>query len=154
MLSSKDKCICLSERMWQKQELDRVLVWGSIVRLESSVAPSILTLSETGMTVPATLTDLRPDRDLHAVRPIRWSTRLERTTIVNVFRICCHSNETRAPIVNKANSAQLGGTPYHSPKLHLGLCTSLGMRQGTDRQTHADGCDHYTFRVVYDSHEM
>ena len=41
------------------------------MRLESSVAPSILTLSETGMTVPATLTDLRPDRDLHAVRPIR-----------------------------------------------------------------------------------
>ena len=31
--------------------------------MESSVAPSILTLSETGMTVPATLTDLRPDRD-------------------------------------------------------------------------------------------
>jgi len=34
------------------------------VSLESSVAPSILTLSESGMTVPATLTDLRPDRDL------------------------------------------------------------------------------------------
>jgi len=33
------------------------------VRLKSSVAQSILTLSETGMTVPATLTDLRPDRD-------------------------------------------------------------------------------------------
>jgi len=29
--------------------------------------------------------------------------------------LCCHSNETRAPIANPANSAQLQGTPYHSP---------------------------------------
>jgi len=41
--------------------MDRVLVWGSTLRLESSVAASILTLSETGMTDPATLTDLRLD---------------------------------------------------------------------------------------------
>jgi len=34
------------------------------VRLVSSVAPSILTLSETGVTVPASLTDLRPDRNV------------------------------------------------------------------------------------------
>jgi len=34
------------------------------VRLASSVAPRILTLSDSGMTVPATLTDLNQDRDL------------------------------------------------------------------------------------------
>ena len=29
--------------------------------------------------------------------------------------LCCHSNETRAPIANPPKSAQLEGTPYHSP---------------------------------------
>jgi len=48
------------------------------VRLESSAAPSILTLSETGMTVPATLTDLRPDRDLSLCDlPKKMATDLE-----------------------------------------------------------------------------
>jgi len=28
-----------------------------------------------------------------------------------VFALCCHGNETRAPIANPPNSAQLGGTP-------------------------------------------
>ena len=49
--------------------------------------------------------------------------------------LCCHSNETHALIVNLPNNAQLDGTPYHSPKLHLGPCSSVGMRQGTERQT-------------------
>ena len=48
--------------------------------------------------------------------------------------LCCHSNETRAPIANSPNSAQLGGIPYHCPKLHPGPCSSVGMRQRTDRQ--------------------
>ena len=54
--------------------------------------------------------------------------------------LCCHSNETRAPIANPPNSAQLGSTPYHSPKLHPGPWSSMGMRQGTaqtHRQTHS-----------------
>jgi len=71
---------------------------------------------------------------------------------------CCHSNATRAPIANPSNSAQLGGIPYHSPKLHPGPCNSVGMRQWTDTQTqidrHTDACDHNTFLVVYDSCEM
>jgi len=37
---------------------------GSMVRLESSVAPRILTLSESWMSVPATLQDLRLGKDL------------------------------------------------------------------------------------------
>jgi len=41
------------------------------------------------------------------------------------FRVNCKS----------ANSAQLGGIPYHSPKLHLGPCNSVGMRPWADTQT-------------------
>jgi len=54
--------------------------------------------------------------------------------------LCCRSNETRAPIVNPPNSAQLEGTRYHSPKLHPGPCSSVGMRRGADTQTdtHSD----------------
>jgi len=53
----------------------------------------------------------------------------------------CHSNETRAPIANSPNSAQLRDTPYHSPKLHAGPCSSAECGEGqtdteTDRQTH------------------
>jgi len=71
--------------------------------------------------------------------------------------LCCHSNATRALIANPPNSAQLGGTPYHSFKFHPGPCSSVGMRPRTDAQTdkHTDARDHYTFRVVYyDSREM
>jgi len=50
--------------------------------------------------------------------------------------LCCHSNETHAPIANSPNNAQLEGTPYHSPKLHPGPCSSVGMRRGTDTYTH------------------
>ena len=48
---------------------------------------------------------------------------------------CCHSNATRAPIANPSNSAQLGGVPYHSPKLHPGPCNSVGMWPRTDTHT-------------------
>jgi len=53
--------------------------------------------------------------------------------------LCCRSNKTRASVANPPNSAQLGGTVYHSPKLHPVPCSSVGMRRGTDR--HTDGCD-------------
>jgi len=46
-------------------------------------------------------------------------------------RAACHSNATRAPIANPPNSAQLGGIPYHSPKLHPGPCNSVGMQTDT-----------------------
>ena len=49
--------------------------------------------------------------------------------------LCFHGNETRAPIANPPNSAQLEGTPYRLQKLHPGPCSSVGMRRGTDRQT-------------------
>jgi len=43
--------------------------------------------------------------------------------------VCCHSNKTRAPIANLPNSAQIEGSPYNSPKLHPGPCSSVGMRR-------------------------
>jgi len=49
--------------------------------------------------------------------------------------LCCHSNETRAPIANLPNNAQLEGTSYRSSKLHPGP-RSMGMRRGTDGHTH------------------
>jgi len=48
-----------------------------------------------------------------------------------------YSNATRAPIANPPDSAQLGGIPYHSPKLHPGPCNSAGMRPRTDTDTRA-----------------
>ena len=59
------------------------------------------------------------------------------------FALCCHSNATRAPIANPPNSAQLGGSLYHAPKLHPGPCSSVGVRPRTDR--HTDARDHNTF---------
>jgi len=65
-----------------------------------------------------------------------------------------------APIANPPNSAQLEDFLYHSPKLHPGLCNSVGMRPRTDTQTdtqtdrHTDARDYNTFLVVYDSREM
>jgi len=58
----------------------------------------------------------------------------------------------RLLIANPPNSAQLGGNPYHSPK----LCSSVGMRLGTDSHilTHTDTRDQYTFHIVYKSREM
>jgi len=41
---------------------------------------------------------------------------------------------THPLIANPPNSAQLGGIPYHSPKLHPGPCNSVGMRPRTDTQ--------------------
>jgi len=82
---------------------------------------------------------------------------------------CCRSNETRSPIANPLNSAQLGGIPYHSPELHLGprsivgmwrrasvsvcLCVSVRRHCGdeqtqTDRQTQTHARDQYTFCII------
>ena len=36
------------------------------------------------------------------------------------FALCCHSNATRAPIANPPNSAQLGGSLYHTANGRLG----------------------------------
>ena len=59
-----------------------------------------------------------------------------RKLVTRVRVICCHSNATRVPIANPPNSAQLGGSLYHAPKLHPGPCSSVSVRPRTDRQTH------------------
>jgi len=46
----------------------------------------------------------------------------------------CHSNKTSTPTVNPPNGAQPGSTPYHSPKLHPGPCSNVGMRPRRDTQ--------------------
>jgi len=48
----------------------------------------------------------------------------------------CHSNETRAPIANPRNSAQLAGTLYHSPGYIRVRAVVWECGEGeTDRQT-------------------
>jgi len=79
------------------------------------------------------------------VWPLRWLSPLTKTrhrasrpTSTGwyfAFALYCHSNEPTAPIGNPPDSAQLVGTPYHSPRLHPGPCSSVGMWRGTDRQT-------------------
>ena len=59
---------------------------------------------------------------------------LDGRKLVSRVRVCC-SNATSAPIANPPNSAQLGGSPYHSPKLHPGPCNSMGIWPRTDRHT-------------------
>jgi len=102
------------------------------------------------------------------------------------FGLCCHSNETSAPLsrnvgpkpikkkitaqnircsrlprraANKQrdgrrqrqpNSAQPGDAPYHSPKLHPGRCSSVGVRSRTVR--HTDARDQYILWVKKTRH--
>ena len=68
------------------------------------------------------------------------------------FALRCHSSATGTPIANPPDIAQLGGSLYHAPKLHAGLCSSVGVWPRTDR--HTDARDHNTFCVVYDSRKM
>jgi len=50
--------------------------------------------------------------------------------------VCCHSNETCAPIANMRNSARTTrGHPYHSPNLHPDPCGSEG-QTNTQTDTH------------------
>ena len=60
-----------------------------------------------------------------------------------------HSNATGAPIANPPNSAQLGGSLYHAPKLIRVRAVVWAYGRGqTDR--HTDARDHNTFCVVAD----
>jgi len=40
--------------------------------------------------------------------------RVQALAAISRSALCCHSNETRAPISNPPNDAQREGTPYHS----------------------------------------
>jgi len=75
-------------------------------------------------------------------------------SIANSAALHCHSNETRAPIANPPNSAQLGGTPYYSSELHPALCCSVGMRPRTGTQTETRVTNIHFASSIYDSREM
>jgi len=60
--------------------------------------------------------------------------RASTSTDISRSALCCHSSEIRALITNPPNSVQLQCTAYHSPNLHPGPCSSVGMRRGS--QTH------------------
>jgi len=68
---------------------------------------------------------------------VRWAWRIT-AGLCHAFPWCCHRNATCASIANPSNSAQPGGMPYHSPKLHPGPCNSVGTRPRTDTQTNTD----------------
>jgi len=57
-------------------------------------------------------------RNLLLLQPGIWASTSTRWYFA--FALCFHSNETRTPIANLPNITQLGGTPYHYPKLHPG----------------------------------
>jgi len=64
--------------------------------------------------------------------------------------LCCHSNETRAPIAYLPNSAQLEGTST----IHVCyIRVRAVMWEYGEGQTHRP-INQYTFRVVYNSCEM
>jgi len=72
---------------------------------------------------------------------------------ISCSALCCHSNETRAPIENPPNRAQLEGTPTIPPTYIWLYAVVLECSKGqTDR--HTDGRDQYTFRHGYTSLEM
>ena len=80
--------------------------------------------------------------------------RIQTLAVISRSVLCCHSNETRAPIANPTNSGEPEGTralPF--PKSHLGPCNSVGMQRETDRHTETDDSDQYTFRLGYVSRE-
>jgi len=69
--------------------------------------------------------------------------------------LCCHSNETRAPIANPPNSSQLEGTraPTIPPSYtRVRAVESEFGEGGTDK--HTDGRDQYAFRLGHTSSEM
>jgi len=54
----------------------------------------------------------RTPMDIHTLNQTHSEYKHSLTLLV---RVCCHSNETRAPIANQPNSAQLEGTPTIFP---------------------------------------
>jgi len=51
-------------------------------------------------------------------------------------RVMLSQQRNSCTIANPPNNAQPGGTSYHSPKLHPGPCSTAGMRQRTETETH------------------
>jgi len=61
--------------------------------------------------------------------------------------LCCHSNETHAPIANPSDSTQLEGTPYHSPT-YIRVCAVVLECGEGQTDTHTDGVTNIHFALV------
>ena len=68
--------------------------------------------------------------------------------------LCCHSNETRAPIANPPNSAQLGGTPTVPPSYIRVHAVVWEFGEGQTHRRPWPTYKIYTFRLIYASREM
>jgi len=67
---------------------------------------------------------------------------------ISCSALCCHSNETRAPIANLPNSVHLEGTPYHYPSYIRVRAVVWECGEGQTNR-HTDVRDQYAFRGVY-----
>ena len=58
----------------------------------------------------------KPEMFIHYHYSKKWPgiQRVQALADISRSALCCHSNETSAPIANLPNHAQLEGTPYHS----------------------------------------
>ena len=81
-------------------------------------------------------------RDILQHRRIEW---VQAHTGISHLVLCCHSNETHAPIANSPNSAQLEAPPTIPPSYIRVHAVVWECGEG-----HTDGRDQYTFHVVYD----
>jgi len=70
---------------------------------------------------------------LHGNKPLTRHTASTQHSLT--FRVRRYVVITAKP-VHRLQIRPTEGIPYHSPKLHPGPCSSVGMRRGTDRQTH------------------
>ena len=79
--------------------------------------------------VQAAAVTLRTSPSTASQRPAARADLAERSHYVIISR------DGRGMDANPPNSAQLGGSLYHAPKLHPGRCGSVGVRPRTDTQT-------------------
>jgi len=71
--------------------------------------------------------------------------RVQALADVSRLALCCHSNETRAPIANPPSSAQLGGIPTIPPtyiRVHAVVCKC------GKGQTHRQLCQLYILHLL------
>jgi len=79
--------------------------------------------------------------------------RVQALADISHLALCCRCNETRAPIANPPNSAQLEGTPTIPPS-YIRIRAVVWECDEGQTNRHTDGCDQYTFHLSYASREM
>ena len=123
---------------------------GSKVRVETDGQKDVQTDRGDCITCRINAVSSNKTRPTNLIQPVIRRV-LASSLTFRIRGVCCHSNETHAPIANPPNSAQLRGTPYRYSELHTGRYSSVSMRQGTDtdRQTYRHRRDdQYAFRLA------